>query len=281
MKKELIKLVSLFILAFASFGVYSKEKVKLVDVSRQWKVESVVAKGLAAVDNVVITKAGILYATLEMKWIGQVVKIAKNGKTSIVLKNIDRADGLLLYKRKLYITEEIDQGRVLEYDLKTKKLRMLFRADRPEGIDYFENGDIVVAEDKEGGAILRYSKTTGIKVLIKSMSRPEGICIDQQQGLVIAETSKNRVVRYYQGKIKVLLENINEPDQVECHVDGSVWISEDNKSGRLLRFYKGILYIIAKDLASPQGIAFGPEGEIYLAEQGRSRIIKLVKTKKQ
>jgi glucose/arabinose dehydrogenase len=77
------------------------------------------------------------------------------------------------------------------------------------------------------------------------------------------------------GKLSVLLHDLDEPDQVELAPDGALWITEDVHNGRLLRFKDGTLEAVLSGLHSPQGIAFGAAGEIWLAEQGRKRILAI------
>jgi len=283
-RKMLVGLIAQILIVVSS-NAYSD--AVLTDKTKQWKIETYVS-GLLGIDNIVLSKSGEMYATQELKWIGRLIRIDLNKKMHVLIQGLNRPDGLLLYAGKLYITEEVANGRILQYDLKTRVVKVLFRAKNPEGIDHYGNGEIIVSEDAIGGSIIKWSLNDKDKdkgksqkqILIKSMFRPEGLCVDQKQQIYIAETAKNRIVRFANNQSTVVVDKLRAPDQVECHADGSIWISEDKSSGRILRFYNNQLEVIAKDLNAPQGIAFGLKGEVYIAEQGKSRIIKLTKTAK-
>ncbi|MHB8536354.1 MAG: hypothetical protein ACYDBW_13055, partial [Sulfuricaulis sp.] len=78
---------------------------------------------------------------------------------------------------------------------------------------------------------------------------------------------------YRKGEVKVVVDDLDEPDQVEIAPDGALWITEDVRNGRLLRLKDGALEVVLSRLHHPQGIAFGADGAVWLAEQGRQRIL--------
>jgi glucose/arabinose dehydrogenase len=71
----------------------------------------------------------------------------------------------------------------------------------------------------------------------------------------------------------VLVDDLDEPDQVEIAPDGALWITEDVSDGRLLRLKDGALEVVLSGLRNPRGMAFGADGAVWLAEQGRQRIL--------
>jgi sugar lactone lactonase YvrE len=269
------------ILCLLSLALHAKNS-HIVDQTHQWKTTVVKTRPLSLVDNIIYHPDGSLYATLEQWFFGKLVRIGPDGKVTVLVSRINRADGLLLHNNKLYITEEVRRGRILEYDINSKRTRVLARNVRkPEGIDRFADGNIVISEDVFNGKILLLDQKNNVKVLLGKLSRPEGICVDAKQALYIAETGKNRILKYAKGRLSVVIDKVlKEPDQVECHQDGSLWITEDQRPGRVFRYKNKKLYLIARGLRAPQGIAFGKNNEVYIAEQGKRRIIKLVPVKK-
>ncbi len=89
-----------------------------------WKYR-VAAENLPGIDNLVVAPDGSLYATQELpNGAGKVIRLHR-GEASVVASGFSRPDGLLLRGKFLFITEEIPDGRVLEFDLASKKQRVL------------------------------------------------------------------------------------------------------------------------------------------------------------
>ena len=191
------------------------------------------------------------------------------------LAGLDRPDGLLLRDGALFVTEEVPNGKVLEYDLTTGKMRTLATLSKPEGIDMFPNGDLLVSEDISGGRLLRVPRDAGkpLEVILDDLRRPEGVLIQPDGAVVFAETGSGSVLSCHQGEVNVVVDDLSEPDQVELAPDGSLWITEDVKNGRMLRLKDGVLETVLSELRYPQGMAFGADGSVWLAEQGRQRIL--------
>jgi sugar lactone lactonase YvrE len=192
-----------------------------------------------------------------------------------VVSGLARPDGLLLRDKYLYITEKIEEGRVLEFDLATQKLRVLTTVHRPEGIDLLPDGNLVVSEDSLNGRLLLIHRDgrRAVEVIIGGLSRPEGLVARTDGAIIFAETETGRVLSYKDGEVNVVVDDLDDPDQVELAPDGSLWITEDVDDGRLLRLNNGTLETILSGLRSPQGMAFGADGRIWLAERGRQRIL--------
>jgi len=243
-----------------------------------WKYR-VVAQNLPGVDNLVMDGEGSLYATQELPNGGGKVIRWHRGKIKTVIVGLNRADGLLLHGNSLYITEEAEAGRVLEYDLATKKQRTLATLHRPEGIDLLPDGDLVVAEDNISGRLMRVSRHEHqpVEVILGGLNRPEGVAVNSDGAVVFAETETGRVLSYKAGDVTVVVDDLDEPDQVEFAPDGALWITEDVKNARLLRLKNGTLETVLSGLRSPQGMAFGADGTAWLAEQGRHRILAITR----
>ena len=241
-----------------------------------WKYR-VVAQNLPGVDNLVMDGEGSLYATQELSNGGGKVIRWHRGKIKTVIVGLNRADGLLLHGNSLYITEETEDGRVLEYNLATKKQRSLATLHRPEGIDLLPDGDLVVAEDNISGRLMRVPRHghQPVEVILGGLNRPEGVAVNPDGAVVFAETETGRVLSYKEGDVTVVVDDLDEPDQVEFAPDGALWITEDVKNARLLRLKNGALETVLSGLRFPQGMTFGADGTVWLAEQGRHRILAI------
>ena len=241
-----------------------------------WKYR-VVAQNLLGVDNLVMDGEGSLYATQELPNGGGKVIRWHRGKIKTVIVGLNRPVGLLLHGKNLYITEEIEDGRVLEYDLATKKQRTLATLNHPDGIDLLPDGDLVVAEDNINGRLMRVPRHSGqpAEVILGGLNRPEGVAVTADGAMVLAETETGRVLSYKEGDVTVVVDDLDEPDQVEFASDGALWITENVKGGRLLRLKNGTLETVLSGLHSPQGVAFGADGTVWLAERGRQRILAI------
>ncbi|MHB8535881.1 MAG: NHL repeat-containing protein, partial [Sulfuricaulis sp.] len=205
-------------------------------VGTGWKY-GVAVRDLPDIDNLVMARDGFLYATQELPpGEAKVIQIRK-GEIRTVISGLSRADGLLLHGKYFYITEETAQGRVLEFDLATKKLRVLASLNRPEGIDMLPDGDLVVSEDNINGRLLRVHRSgrKAYEVLFGGLNRPEGLAVRADGAVIFAETETGRVLSYRKGEVKVVVDDLDEPDQVEIAPDGALWITEDVRNGRLLR----------------------------------------------
>ncbi len=237
----------------------------------------VVAQNLPGIDNLVMAADGLLYATQELPPGAAKVIQLHRGQITTVISGLNRADGLLLHGKYLYITEGMPDGRVIEFDLSTKKQRVLATLHSPEGIDMFPNGDLVVSENILSGRLLRVSREgrRTVGVIFGGLSRPEGLAVKPDGTVIFAEAETGRVLSYKDGEVNVVVDDLDEPDQVETAPDGALWITEDVNDGRLLRLKDGALDTVLSGLRSPQGIAFGADGAVWLAERGRQRVLEI------
>ncbi|MEX2164190.1 MAG: hypothetical protein WD823_08110 [Sulfuricaulis sp.] len=246
-----------------------------VAAGSEWEYR-VAAENLPGIDNLCYSPDGSLYATQELgHGAGRVIKLPGGNEFNVIVPGLNRPDGLLLRGNYLFITEEIPGGRVIEYDISTNKLRVLATLRFPEGIDMLPDGDLIVSEDAMNGRLLRVRRygDQAVEVLLGGLNRPEGLVLSQDGEVIFAEAGTGRVLAFKNGKLSVVLHDLDEPDQIEIAPDGALWIAEDVSNGRLLRFKDGALETVLSGLQSPQGIAFGADGVIWLAEQGRQRIL--------
>lgn len=261
--------------AFPSVAAQNKHAIPPRVVAEAGWEYRVAAQDLPGIDNLAMAADGLLYATQELPPGAAKVIQLHHGEINTVVSGLNRADGLLLHGKYLYITEGIPDGRVLEFNLSTKKLRVLATLHSPEGIDVFPNGDLVVSENTLSGRLLRVPREgrSAVGVIFGGLSRPEGVAVKPDDTVIFAEAETGRVLSYKDGAVDVVVEDLDEPDQVEMAPDGALWITEDVHDGRLLRLKDGALETVLSGLRSPQGIAFSADGAVWLAERGRQRIL--------
>ncbi|MDO8283073.1 MAG: SdiA-regulated domain-containing protein [Thermodesulfovibrionia bacterium] len=252
------------------------EKIKVAE-GYSWEVY---AEGLKSVDNLAKTPDGLLFATLELNSPdGELIMIDRDGKATSVMKGLNRPDGLRARGFKLYILEESRSGRVIEYDVKAFKHRVMAEFDNLEGIAVISDEEIVIAEDKKEGRLIKLSLSGDRTVLWEGLSNPEGIAVDKEGVIYIAETKTGKVLFLKGDEKGILLQGLHEPDQLAIDNDGALWIAEDVNPGRLLRYYNGLLETIVEGLNAPQGILTDGK-DILLAEQELGRIIHLKRKQK-
>jgi len=240
--------------------------------SSGWAFE-VFMPDLYSVDNIVIDAQGEIYASVESQSQGRIVRLA-NGKPLTITADLYRPDGLAIRFPNLYITEEVDDGRVTRLDLRNLSKKVLAHLGGPEGIDFLSDGSLIIAED-HGGRVMRVTSAGESEVLFKGLHRPEGLAVSPSGTVYVAETATGRIIATTDDGMVTIIDGLNFPDQVEIAPDGALWITEDAKPGRLLRYLSGRLEVVMAGLTAPQGIAFGRNGEVYVAEQGRNRILVL------
>ncbi|MBI3571808.1 MAG: SMP-30/gluconolactonase/LRE family protein [Gammaproteobacteria bacterium] len=255
-------------------AAFAEEPPEQVVAQAGWEFR-VEAQNLSNIDNLVMADDGSVYATQEIPHrAGKIIRLNR-GEITTVVSGLNRPDGLLLRGKSLFIVEETDNGRVLEYDLSAKKLRTLAVLNHPEGIDMFPDGDLVVSEDTTEGRLLRIRRDgrQAAQVILDELKRPEGLVVSPDGAIVFAETATGRVLSCRNGEVNVVVDDLANPDQVEWAPDGALWITEDVDDGRLLRLKDGTIETILSGLRSPQGMAFDAHGGVWLAERGRQRIL--------
>jgi sugar lactone lactonase YvrE len=226
---------------------------------------------LPGIDNLVKAE-GTLYATrVGANGQGQVIKIVK-GTVETLIDGLNNPNGLEVRGRWLYVTEEAAEGRVIEYDLCSGKQRDLATLNHPEGVGLLADGDLAVAEDSINGRIMRVLRNGLVEIITAGLNRPEGLTVARDGTLLFTEAGMGRVLGWRHGDLNVLVDDLEEPNQIEIGPDGALWITEDVAGGRLLRYLDGALETILTGLKSPQGIAF-TGNTVLVAERGHARIL--------
>jgi len=253
------------------FGFVHAEE-STIEPARGWRFR-VFAQDLPAVDNLVFAGDGQLYATVEQpNGQGQIVRL-RSGTVEPVLGDIKSPGGMYAKGKSLYLVEWIADGRALEIDLDSGAVYNLAVLRNPDGITVGREGEVFVTEDLVNGRVLRIGRTGQTEVVVGGLNRPGGVCHGKKGMLYIAETGTGRVLSYMNGTMRTVVEDLDEPDEIQCAPDGSLWITEGTNPGTLLHLRDGQLETILGGLMFPQGVAVRTDGRVYLAERGRNRVL--------
>ena len=280
MKKWILFFITIALFSSFMYSRYFSCSNKFVHLFEELQVAEgfnyeVVARHLKQVSNLAKTSDGELYATLELKYPdGKLVHLSQEGKERSILNKLNRPDGLRIKGNKLYIVEEVQDGRIIEYNLHTSSFKALVTLSHLEGLAIVSDEELLVTEDKHGGRLLKVTLSGDIITIADGLLRPEGIAIGKQGEIYIAETGSGNVLVYKNGQLHSFINGLNEPDQLAVDNNGALWIAEDAKPGRLLRYQNNALETIVDCLCSPQGILIDGT-DILVAEQGLNRIIRI------
>ncbi|MDX1422906.1 MAG: hypothetical protein R3322_07190, partial [Kiloniellales bacterium] len=118
--KQLVLLAVMLALALSSVGTRADYLADYLGAAPRagdgWSY-SVIADGLDSVDNVAVGQAGEIYVSSEVGAAKGAVLQLTDGAPLVLLDDVTRPDGLALGPGVLFVTEETDNGRVLELRL--------------------------------------------------------------------------------------------------------------------------------------------------------------------
>lgn len=194
----------------------------------------------------------------------------------VVFGDFGEPDGLLLGPGTVIVTEEEDDGRVMEYDLANATVRVLGRMNSPEGVLRRADGSLLVAQDQPQGHLWLLREGAAPVSLVDGLDRPEGLCNLPDGRIGIAESGRGRILAHGPTGLEVLAEGLDDIDQLACGADGTLWaVLSRVRSGKLIRIKDGQWLTIARHLRQPQGVALLPDGSLYLAETRANRVLRL------
>jgi len=243
-----------------------------------WQYQ-VIADHLDEVSALAFDGQGGLYVTLEKRGDqGELLHI-KEGRIEALFDGMDKPDGMVRVGEALFITNESAAKPLISF--KAGVAYFIKGVSSAEGIAKAGLNSLVIVEDvKLNGRLLRVNTVTEqVEVLLTGLNEPEGVCQDKNGTIYIAEKANNRIIKYAQGKVSTLLDDLHKPAFLNCLDDGSILITEDKTNfGRLLRYRDGQLEPLMTRLRSPQSAIVDEYGSIYIAEQKKDRILKLQQT---
>lgn len=268
--KGLASVLSVAVALFASVvGAADTQDVKS---GKGWRYR-VVAENLPEVDDLDVGSDASLYATQVLAGgKGRVIRL-RNGQPEVVIGGLEHPGGILLHGRYVYVTEQVNEGRVIKLHLGDGRRRVFEGLRNPEHLALLPDGDILVTEDILNGRITRLSGNGATEVITSGLNGLEGLAVARDGTVFIGESNIGRVLAYKNGVINVVVDDLVAPGQIECTPDGALWITENAESGRLLRLKDDSFETVLSGLSDPRGIALAETGAVYVAERGRGRIL--------
>ena len=153
-----------------------------------------------------------------------------------VLARLDHPDGLLAQADgRLLVSQDVAQGRVIEIAADGSTRTVVDGLDRPGGLCRLPDGRVGIAESGSG-RILAFGPA-GLEVLAEDL---DGI---------------NQLACGADGSLWAVQSAV--------------------RSGRLVHIKDGRRRVIIRHLREPQGIAVAPDGSVYLAETRANRVLHL------
>ena len=264
-------LVVLGILALAGAGAYGA--LWPLRLAGDWKLVDTIR--LPRPDSLAVDAGGRLrYVTTQTRP-GRLLELTATGPR-VVFGDFGEPDGLLLGPGTAIVTEENDDGRVMEYDLANATLRVLARMDSPEGLLRRPDGSLLVAQDLPEGKLWLLRDGAAPELLVDGLDQPEGLCTLPDGRIGIAESGRGRILAWGPAGVEVLADHLDDIDQLACGADGSLWaVLSQTRSGRLVRVRDGRRHTVARHLREPQGVALAADGSVYLAETRADRVLHL------
>jgi hypothetical protein len=259
------------ILAVAGAGAYGA--LWPLRLAGDWRLIDTIR--LPRPDSLAVDAGGRLrYVTTQTRP-GRLLELTVAGP-QVVFGDFGEPDGLLLGPATVVVTEEEDDGRVMEYDLANATVRVLARMNSPEGLLRRPDGSLVAAQDLPDGKLWLLRDGAAPQVLVDGLDQPEGLCMLQDGRIGIAESGRGRILAWGSVGIQVLADHLEGIDQLACGADGSLWaVLSHTRSGRLVRIRDGRRHTIARHLREPQGVVLAPDGSVYLAETRADRVLHL------
>jgi sugar lactone lactonase YvrE len=260
------------ILAVAGAGAYGA--LWPLRLAGDWRLIDTIR--LPRPDSLAVDAGGRLrYVTTQTRP-GRLLERTVAGR-QVVFGDFGEPDGLLLGPATVVVTEEEDDGRVMEYDLANATVRVLGRMNSPEGVLRRADGSLLVAQDQPQGHLWLLREGAAPVALGDGLDRPEGLCTLPDGRIGIAESGRGRILAWGPAGLQTLAGDLDGIDQLACGADGSLWaVISQNRSGELVRIKDGRRQVIARHLRQPQGIALAPDGGLYLAETGADRVLHLM-----
>lgn len=233
----------------------------------------VYADNLPGADNIIVRRDGNVYATQSLAGKGRVVRFLRGGQTDLIVGGLESPRGLLIKKNFLYVTEQVDGGRILEIDLTENRRRVIENLSNPEHIEKLPDGDLIVTENGIHGRLVRISAKNTVEVVTAGLNDPEGLAVGSDGTIYIGENGTGRVLAFKDGAMDVVIDDLDELGQIEFAADGALWLTEKGAPGRLLRLKDGALETVLSGLKDPRGIALLENNGVLVCEKGRARVL--------
>ncbi|MBN2646041.1 MAG: hypothetical protein JXR59_11295 [Desulfuromonadaceae bacterium] len=209
---------------------------------------------------------------------GRLLRLDPDGRTSCVLEQLSKPDGLTQFHNALVISQEGGQQPLLL--MENTQVSPLFWAKNIEGIAS-DNHFIYAVEDLPRGRLLQFDPGHNqLRVLRSGLHEAEGVCVAGDGRIFYAEKESGTIKQWNpDGVDRILMSGLNQPGYL-CWSDEGLWITEDATHGArlLLLSDNGRLQVVLDHLRSAQTLLPLHNGHFLLAEQGRNRILEIFST---
>jgi sugar lactone lactonase YvrE len=232
------------------------------------RLETISAQGgeIIAPDDVAFDERGNLYATEVMD--GRVSVLETTGRTRVLRDDIPSANGITVYRGRLFIGECREGGRLLELDPNGGAPRVLLEnvpspnamEVGPDGLLYFPvmGANEIWRIDPDGGAPERVATDLGV---------PDAVKFDSEGYIVSTQVHSGQVLRIdpRTGR-RTVLATLNPGLDNVTFVDNRVFVS--NFTGEITEILgAGQTHtVLPGGLNWPLDLAVGDDGSLYIAD---------------
>lgn len=188
----------------------------------------------------------------------------------VVASGLERPDNLALTGGRLYLTEELPDGKGRVLRLENRHTHtVLAGLNKPDGL--LAAGDVLyVTEEVPGGRVLRLAAGDEVPAELARLHNPEGIGLLPDGSLVVAEDIRSgRLVRVLAtGGTETLLAHLDRPEGVAVDSAGCVLYAETGR-GSVSRWCGGAPQQLVAGLRRPDQVALCPDGSLWIGEDLR------------
>jgi hypothetical protein len=191
-------------------------------------------EGIPQVSALVIDQKDNLYVSQEFNnGKGVIFRLKPDGTKQDILNNLAKPDGLVLYRDGIVASQEGGKNALLWW--KESGTEPMFVGDSVEGLASDGHHLFAVEDLRQGGRLLKYDPQNGeVKVLRDDLEEPEGVAVCADGSLFYTEKKKGWIKRFQPGNTdEIIVRGLHAPSFLMCNHEG-LWITEDLTHGARL-----------------------------------------------